>query len=199
MWEEEKVIIKNLVEFKKDYKTALNYIDNFISTIFEDDDKNRDVIYYCLLGKALCYYNLQKFDEALINLENILKYALIPFDFIKIDWTYGLCYENIDKKTALYYYDKAESSCCNRIDYQDMISLGQIKCTRAMLLNDISLMEDAVQIIVNEKPTKDILDTAYNSLCTIYFKNNENFKAFSVLKKITDKNLKKILRSKILI
>lgn len=199
MWVEEKTIIKDLVKQQQNYYRALDYINKVLNIVIVDKITNRDIIYFCLFNKSLCFYNLNKIDESLITLRESLSYAFTTYEFMKIDWMYGLCYENLDVELAVYYYDIAIEKCCCGKEPRDMINLGQIECTKAMLINDINLMESAVKIIIDENPSVDIKDVAYNSLCNIYIKNSKYINVFRILKKITDSKLKKILRNKILV
>lgn len=195
-WEEEKIKIKSLICFENKNNDALNYIESLLPLILIN--KNKDIIYCFLFSKALCLYKLNNIDKCIdvLNLTN--KYAQSLHEKMKVDWTYGLCYEKDNIELACKYYDKAIINCESRI-IPDNISSGQIKCTKATLINNIMLMEQAVNQIHNNTNLMDILDTAYTSLCNIYIKNNLYLNAYKTIKKIKNKNIQTELKNKILI
>jgi tetratricopeptide (TPR) repeat protein len=194
-WDNEKIQIKKIITVENNYFEALNLINILLPEVLIDTRK--DIIYYFLFNKALCLYKLNREDESIPILKKVAEYAESKHEYMKIDWTYGLCYAKTNVELAIYHYDLAINYAKNR-NTPDKISEGQIKCTKAMLLNDVKLMEEAVKVIESIKPSNEVLDIAYNSLSTIYIKNSFITLAYETIKKIHNKDTKELLRNKIL-
>jgi hypothetical protein len=77
MWSEEKIIIKNLIQVKEQYEEGLVYINSIFNEVSKDKIKNRDMMYYCLFNKAICFYNLKRIDYTLILLREVIYHTYV--------------------------------------------------------------------------------------------------------------------------
>lgn len=187
------------------YEECIKKCDKNIREILENGltIEHREDIRSFLYMKAKCCKHLGKIKEAVLMINNSLKYSGIELYKIHTYWLLAECKVKLDLiDDAIDLYNKCIEYYNNQLvfaeDDQCLIGLVSLYSNKSVLLDDVELSKYALDTYLEkhkEELNNDFINELYENMFKIYVKKDEIINAQKIIRKInrTNKDLGKKL------